>query len=354
MEDEDYTYEEEYTYEEDNEYENDNDSRKNYDEESDENNSFPVTPGSGDKRSSLESRKDVPNDGYSIMDSSDIKHLMLSLIEDVASLLDISSDESECLLLLNRWDKEKLIDSFFANPEKVKKTAGLDLYSPDILTDILERKYESKDEGKHENFKCRICCDESCNLKNSTKMGCAHSFCNPCYGEYLRSQVNDGQTCIMTRCPEFKCNQMITRGVFKAFLNKDAALSYDRYYLRNFIENSKNMRYCPAPACEKVAIGSGITSIRCSCSYCFCFRCGEEAHDPCSCTQLGEWALKCVNESETANWILANTRKCPACNARIEKNQGCNHMTCRMCKHEFCWICMGKKNCTENRVSYIS
>jgi len=69
---------------------------------------------------------------------------------------------------------------------------------------------------------------------------------------------------------------------------------------------------------------------------------GEEAHDPASCTQLAEWALKCVNESETANWILANTRKCPACNARIEKNQGCNHMTCRMCKHDFCWICMGE------------
>jgi ariadne-1 len=48
-----------------------------------------------------------------------------------------------------------------------------------------------------------------------------------------------------------------------------------------------------------------------------------------------------MNESETANWILANTKKCPACNARIEKNHGCNHMHCKLCKHEFCWICMG-------------
>jgi ariadne-1 len=70
---------------------------------------------------------------------------------------------------------------------------------------------------------------------------------------------------------------------------------------------------------------------------------GEEGHEPCSCAQLAEWSLKCVNESETANWILANTRKCPACTARIEKNQGCNHMTCRQCKHEFCWVCMGKE-----------
>jgi ariadne-1 len=104
------------------------------------------------------------------------------------------------------------------------------------------------------------------------------------------------------------------------------------------------MRYCPAAKCDKVAIASGITTVRCDCGNPFCFKCGEESHDPASCTQLGEWSLKCQNESETANWILANTKKCPACSARIEKNQGCNHVTCKMCKHDFCWICMGNWN----------
>ena len=54
------------------------------------------------------------------------------------------------------------------------------------------------------------------------------------------------------------------------------------------------------------------------------------------------WQEKCSNESETVNWILANTKKCPKCLARIEKNQGCNHMVCKNkgCKKEFCWVCM--------------
>jgi len=49
--------------------------------------------------------------------------------------------------------------------------------------------------------------------------------------------------------------------------------------------------------------------------------CSKEAHDPSPCDQVEVWLDKCGNESETANWILANTKKCPVCTVRIEKNQ---------------------------------
>ena len=28
------------------------------------------------------------------------------------------------------------------------------------------------------------------------------------------------------------------------------------------------------------------------------------------------------------------------CFVATEKDEGCNHMTCRKCRHDFCWICM--------------
>jgi len=35
-----------------------------------------------------------------------------------------------------------------------------------------------------------------------------------------------------------------------------------------------------------------------------------------------------------------NNRDCPKCGVVIERNQGCIHMTCQYCEHEFCWKCL--------------
>lgn len=48
-------------------------------------------------------------------------------------------------------------------------------------------------------------------------------------------------------------------------------------------------------------------------------------------------------ETQNLDWINRNTKKCPRCNNAIEKNKGCNHMTCK-CKFEFCWYCL--EECT--------
>jgi ariadne-1 len=56
------------------------------------------------------------------------------------------------------------------------------------------------------------------------------------------------------------------------------------------------------------------------------------------------WEKKNNNEGENVKWLLVNTKQCPTCHKHIEKNQGCNHMTCKKevggCGYEFCWICL--------------
>jgi len=86
----------------------------------------------------------------------------------------------------------------------------------------------------------------------------------------------------------------------------------------------------------------------------FCFECGEAVHWPLTCERLAEWKNRVSDEigkvdgengdsgfNELAQkiWLKANTRPCPKCQVPIEKADGCNHMVCHSCHHEFCWIC---------------
>ncbi|KAH8366951.1 hypothetical protein KR200_006203 [Drosophila serrata] len=65
--------------------------------------------------------------------------------------------------------------------------------------------------------------------------------------------------------------------------------------------------------------------------------------DPVKCRWLKKWIKKCDDDSETSNWIAANTKKCPKCSVAIEKDGGCNHMVCKNqnCKNKFCWVWLG-------------
>ncbi|WP_288077469.1 IBR domain-containing protein, partial [Pseudomonas sp.] len=140
---------------------------------------------------------------------------------------------------------------------------------------------------------------------------------------------------VFTTCPEHKCPCLVPPELWTASLGdlssgvsaslgaqaEDAAArvsgggsgkllkKYSRVILEQFVSNGKHMRWCPAPGCERVIMaGAGVANVRCGpggCGNAFCFKCGEDAHQPSSCEELVRWTEKCQNESETANWILA-------------------------------------------------
>jgi ariadne-1 len=105
------------------------------------------------------------------------------------------------------------------------------------------------------------------------------------------------------------------------------------------------MRWCPAPNCSNAIKAQYFDAqlVQCLCNHIFCFGCGELWHDPVKCKWLKKWIKKCDDDSETSNWIAANTKECPKCHVTIEKNGGCNHMICKnqACRSEFCWVCLG-------------
>jgi hypothetical protein len=54
------------------------------------------------------------------------------------------------------------------------------------------------------------------------------------------------------------------------------------------------------------------------------FRCGHAGnHRPVLCRVVKLWEKKCADDSETSNWLQANTKECQKCQSTIEKNGGC-------------------------------
>lgn len=61
------------------------------------------------------------------------------------------------------------------------------------------------------------------------------------------------------------------------------------------------------------------------------------------CLQAVHWGdvLAHMREEDKQNatqWVRHHTQPCPGCGSRIEKNGGCNHMSCSVCRRQFCWV----------------
>ena len=268
-------------------------------------------------------------------------------IQDVTEVLDIPSAAAAVLLREHNWSKEVLLETYYNNSESLLRKCG-------VFARCQQKSQQPNPAASASapgNKPCAICYETQVKFLS---MPCEHEFCTECWYDFCANAiVEEGPACVRTTCPEAQCTEVITEVEVAAADPKLEFLpKFKTFQLRSFVENNTLTRWCPGKGCERIACANSASAMEhdgnvAQCDVCvtrFCMLCGEEPHAPCGCKDLASWNEKCRNESETANWILANTKSCPKCVARIEKNQGCNHMTCQRCKYEFCWICMGDWN----------
>jgi len=154
----------------------------------------------------------------------------------------------------------------------------------------LTQYLKPKEKMKKQHGDCAICAGEDIEL---TELHCGHACCRECMLGHLKVHYEDRGVKPLDAvrcCAHAKCKEVLTREEIEEVIegDEDAAAILQAY---------------------------------------------DEA--------CVERKRKRGDLSDDDKKLLAamGTKQCPQCRTPIQKNEGCNHMTCR-CSHEFCWICL--------------
>ncbi|PKI58813.1 hypothetical protein CRG98_020803 [Punica granatum] len=265
--------------------------------------------------------------------------LLVAQREDLRRVMDVLSlreHHARTLLIHHRWDVEKLLAVLV---EKGKPCLFMDAGVP-----VVEDECKGSRAASSSSVMCDICMEEVSGSE-ATRMDCGHCFCNTCWTEHFVVKINEGQS-RRIRCMAHKCNAICDESTVRTLVSKrhpDLAEKFDRFLLESYIEDNKMVKWCPStPHCGNAirVEEDEYCEVECSCGLQFCFSCLSEAHSPCSCLMWDLWTKKCRDESETVNWITVHTKPCPKCHKPVEKNGGCNLVSC-ICGQAFCWLCGG-------------
>lgn len=278
---------------------------------------------------------------FKVLTVADLEARQKQKEEKVVRLLGVKSCEAAALLSAYKWHDDTLIERYVENPVNVLNSVGI----------VLHKNGEYRLDRVPRGFMCIICCEgveEQPDMKTFA-LSCGHRLCSSCYGNYVTEKIIENGQSRHIRCFGLKCPLVVVEDAIKLLVSDDVYKRYRDLLTKCYVEEMSSLAWCPSPNCEyaiecssrRSDLNVHTPSVKCLCGFEFCFGCGQENHRPNICVFAKMWIKKNNDDSETANWIFANTKDCPKCESQIEKNGGCNHMTCKKCRHQFCWMCLG-------------
>ena len=167
---------------------------------------------------------------------------------------------------------------------------------------------------------------------------CEHFFCDDCYYLYLKEKINNNINVDKITCPKGSCGNIIDDNFIEKKLIKDIPLieKYKKLKERRQIIYNPNYQICPYPDCGSYAKKGNNKYVSCIHNgHKFCLICLKNWHGNESC-QIDH------NESFEKWKDTYKVKRCPKCKYFIEKNDGCNHITCSNCNYQWCWICLNE------------
>ncbi|XP_037638018.1 cullin-9 isoform X3 [Sebastes umbrosus] len=271
------------------------------------------------------------------MTQEEVRQLMQRTVQQVSGTLSLDLDRGEHLLVHCKWNVDLLVQRYTDDPDVLIMAAGLKSRNPQPPPSLAST--------------CPVCLGPRTSaMEPVPSLSCLHYCCRSCWQEYLTARIE--QNLVMNcNCPITDCQAQPTSLFFLSILtDKDTIAKYENALLRGYVECCSNLTWCTNPqGCDQILCKENMGSMgTCSrCCWSSCFSCNfPEAHYPASCSHMSQWMddggyYEGMNmEAQSKHLAKLISKRCPSCQAQIEKNEGCLHMTCAKCNHGFCWRCL--------------
>ncbi|CAH0747019.1 unnamed protein product [Bemisia tabaci] len=262
----------------------------------------------------------------------EVERLLNESVEALCNELEVVPSLAKVLLHTHEWAVGRVISQFRSNSSQLLISSCVKPAIPPVQ--------------HQENLTYMTCpvCIATHPREKFCSLACGHMFCKDCWAMHFEVQislgVSTGIACMAQDCGVLTPEDFVLSLAPRPQLRE----KYQMFCFRDYVKSHPHLRFCPGLNCNVVMLSKELKAKKAFCTQCktmFCFNCSLDYHAPSDCNTIKRWLTKCADDSETANYISAHTKDCPKCHVCIEKNGGCNHMQCRNCKHNFCWMCLG-------------
>ncbi|XP_062602170.1 uncharacterized protein LOC134263804 [Saccostrea cucullata] len=186
---------------------------------------------------------------------------------------------------------------------------------------------------------------------------CQHIFCRNCVIQYIVNQIEQGATEVT--CLANDCDSIIDEIMILYLVSCHLYRSWRERHRKRMVMSREIWKWCPNLKCgkivsvsDKIAKFAGTERLKslserrevtCVCKSEFCVDCQQPPHWPATCHQarayhkISDHVIDDVAIGGERSFLI-EVKSCPRCQEKINKNGGCQMMTCR-CGNTFCWLC---------------
>ena len=178
---------------------------------------------------------------------------------------------------------------------------------------------------------------------------CEHfqrTICDTCIYQNIKCLLENVIN-IDINCPEPNCSAIFYFETIRSILtmrnNLELFERYDRQLTHQHLEQIQDFVWCAYNGCgsgqlHDMGVHSNpmVTCIKCKKRTCAFHR--IKWHVGLTCEEYDQMKRLSIDDN-TQIWLRKHSKNCPQCHSYIQKISGCDHMTCKRCKYQFCWEC---------------